>query len=161
MKQTWRGKNSIVKISSLCYVNKWQKESHIKTGGIKMEKPGLEKTIIFLVIALIPVFGLTIIPKVLFKVFGNNIETLISDEYYTASIVVVVIILILILALSAYIALKPYIVWCLAYACGIIYSILMFIRPGEEFNSLNFYLIVTSYSVNFVVLLALSLKKKK
>lgn len=126
-----------------------------------MEKPGLEKTIIFLVIALIPVFGLTIIPKVLFKVFGNNIETLISDEYYTASIVVVVIIFILILALSAYIALKPYIVWCLAYACGIIYSILMFIRPGEEFNSLNFYLIVTSYSVNFVVLLALSLKKKK
>lgn len=126
-----------------------------------MEKPGLEKTIIFLVIVLIPVFGLTIIPKVLFKVFGNNIETLISDEYYTASIVVVVIIFILILALSAYIALKPYIVWCLAYACGIIYSILMFIRPGEEFNSLNFYLIVTSYSVNFVVLLALSLKKKK
>jgi uncharacterized protein YacL len=145
----------------LCYVNKWQKESHIKTGGIKMEKPGLEKTIIFLVIALIPVLGLTIIPKLLLKVFGNNIETLISDEYYTASIVAAIVIFILVLALSAYIALKPYIVWCLAYACGIIYSILMFIRPGEEFNSLNFYLIATSYSIDLVVLLALSLKQKK
>ena len=89
-----------------------------------MEKPGLEKTIIFLVIALIPVLGLTIIPKLLLKVFGNNIETLISDEYYTASIVAAIVIFILVLALSAYIALKPYIVWCLAYACGIIYSIL-------------------------------------
>lgn len=126
-----------------------------------MEKPGLEKTIIFLVIALIPVFGLTIIPKVLFKISGNNIETLISDEYYTASIAAAVIIFIIILALSAYIALKPYIIWCLAYACGIIYGILMFLRPGEEFNSLNFYLIVTSYSIDLVVLLALSLKQKK
>ena len=125
-----------------------------------MEKPGLEKTIIFLVIALIPVLGLTIIPKLLLKVFGNNIETLISDEYYTASIVAAIVIFILVLALSAYIALKPYIVWCLAYACGIIYSILMFIRPGEEFNSLNFYLIATSYSIDLVVLLALSLKQK-
>lgn len=135
--------------------------SHIKTGGIKMEKPGLEKTIIFLVIALIPVFGLTIIPKVLLKVFSNNIETLISDEYYTASIVTAIVIFILILVLSAYITLKPYIVWCLAYACGIIYGILMFLRPGEEFNSLNFYLIVTGYSIDLVVLLVLSLKQKK
>lgn len=45
--------------------------------------------------------------------------------------------------------------------CGILYGVLLFIKPGEEFNSLNFYIIVISYAIDFVVLMALSLIKKK
>ena len=126
-----------------------------------MEKPGMDKIVVFLTIALLPVFALTIIPKILLRLFNSGVSSLISDGYYKASLVTAAVLFIIILVLSAYIAIQPYIGWGIAYVCGIIYSILMFIRPGEEFNSLNFYLIATSYSIDLVVLLALSLKQKK
>ncbi len=126
-----------------------------------MEKPGMDKIVVFLTIALLPVFALTIIPKILLRLFNSGVSSLISDGYYKASLVTVAVLFIIILVLSAYIAIQPYIGWGIAYVCGIIYSILLFVRPGEEFNSLNFYIIVISYAVDIAVLLAVSLFKKK
>lgn len=126
-----------------------------------MEKPGIDKIIVFLTIALLPVFALTIIPKILLGIFQSNIDSLLSDGFYRASIITAIVIFIIILVLSAYIAIQPYIGWGIAYVCGILYGVLLFIKPGEEFNSLNFYIIVISYAIDFVVLIALSLIKKK
>lgn len=126
-----------------------------------MEKPGIDKIIVFLTIALLPVFALTIIPKILLGIFQSNIDSLLSDGFYRASIITAIVIFIIILVLSAYIAIQPYIGWGIAYVCGILYGVLLFIKPGEEFNSLNFYIIVISYAIDFVVLMALSLIKKK
>lgn len=126
-----------------------------------MEKPGIDKIIVFLTIALLPVFALTIIPKILLGIFQSNIDSLLSDGFYRASIITAIVIFVIILVLSAYIAIQPYIGWGVAYVCGILYGVLLFIKPGEEFNSLNFYIIVISYAIDFVVLIALSLIKKK
>lgn len=126
-----------------------------------MEKPGIDKIIVFLTIALLPVFALTIIPKILLGIFHTGIDSLLSDGFYKASIVTAIVIFVIILVLSAYIAIQPYIGWGVAYVCGILYGVLLFIKPGEEFNSLNFYIIVISYAIDFVVLIALSLIKKK
>ena len=126
-----------------------------------MEKPGIDKIIVFLTIALLPVFALTIIPKILLGIFHTGIDSLLSDGFYKASIVTAIVIFVIILVLSAYIAIQPYIGWGIAYVCGILYGVLLFIKPGEEFNSLNFYIIVISYAIDFVVLTALSLIKKK
>ena len=126
-----------------------------------MEKPGIDKIIVFLTIALLPVFALTIIPKILLGIFHTGIDSLLSDGFYKASIVTAIVIFVIILVLSAYIAIQPYIGWGVAYVCGILYGVLLFIKPGEEFNSLNFYIIVISYAIDFVVLTALSLIKKK
>ncbi len=126
-----------------------------------MEKPGIDKIIVFLTIALLPVFALTIIPKILLGIFQSNIDSLLSDGFYRASIITAIVIFVIILVLSAYIAIQPYIGWGVAYVCGILYGVLLFIKPGEEFNSLNFYIIVISYAIDFVVLMALSLIKKK
>lgn len=126
-----------------------------------MEKPGIDKIIVFLTIALLPVFALTIIPKILLGIFHSGIDSLLSDGFYKASIITAIVIFVIILVLSAYIAIQPYIGWGIAYVCGILYGVLLFIKPGEEFNSLNFYIIVISYAIDFVVLTALSLIKKK
>lgn len=126
-----------------------------------MEKPGADKLIIFFVIALVPVFALTIIPKILMGVFNTNVDTLVSDNFYKASLISAVVLFVIILVLSAYMAIQPYIGWGIAYVCGILYGVLLFIKPGEEFNSLNFYIITISYAVNLVVLLALSFGKDK
>ena len=126
-----------------------------------MEKPGIDKIIVFLTIALLPVFALTIIPKILLGIFHTGIDSLLSDGFYKASIITAIVIFVIILVLSAYIAIQPYIGWGVAYVCGILYGVLLFIKPGEEFNSLNFYIIVISYAIDFVVLTALSLIKKK
>lgn len=126
-----------------------------------MEKPGIDKLIIFFAIALVPVFALTIIPKILMNVFNTNVDTLVSDNFYKASIISAVVLLVIVLVLSAYMAMQPYIGWGIAYVCGIFYGVLLFIKPGEEFNSLNFYIITVGYAVDFVVLLALSFGKDK
>ena len=126
-----------------------------------MEKPGMDKVVVFLTIALLPVFALTIIPKILLGIFNSGVDSLISDGYYKASLAAAAVLCIIILVMSAYIAIQPYIGWGIAYICGIIYSILLFVRPGEEFNSLNFYIVVISYATDLAVLLALSLFKKK
>ena len=126
-----------------------------------MEKPGMDKVVVFLTIALLPVFALTIIPKILLGIFNSGVDSLISDGYYKASLAAAAVLFIIILVMSAYIAIQPYIGWGIAYICGIIYSILLFVRPGEEFNSLNFYIVVISYATDLAVLLALSLFKKK
>jgi len=126
-----------------------------------MEKPGLDKIIIFISIVLVPLLGLTVIPKILFRMFQSKVSTLMDDKYYTTSLVVALVMFLFILVLSVYIVLKPYILWGLAYGCGILYAILLFLKPGEDFNSLNFYIIVISYMVDLVVLLAVSLKEKK
>ncbi|MCX4327974.1 MAG: hypothetical protein OSJ45_11865 [Lachnospiraceae bacterium] len=126
-----------------------------------MEKPGVDKIIVFLIIALLPVFALTIIPKILLGIFQSNIDSLLSDGFYKASIITAAVIFVIILILSAYIAIQPYIGWGIAYVCGMLYGILLFVKPGEEFNSLNFYIIVISYAIDFAVLIALSLIKKK
>ena len=126
-----------------------------------MEKPGVDKIIVFLIIALFPVFALTIIPKILLGIFQSNIDSLLSDGFYKASIITAAVIFVIILILSAYIAIQPYIGWGIAYVCGMLYGILLFVKPGEEFNSLNFYIIVISYAIDFAVLIALSLIKKK
>ncbi len=122
-----------------------------------MEKPGVDKIIVFLIIALLPVFALTIIPKILLGIFQSNIDSLLSDGFYKASIITAAVIFVIILILSAYIAIQPYIGWGIAYVCGMLYGILLFVKPGEEFNSLNFYIIVISYAIDFAVLIALSL----
>lgn len=126
-----------------------------------MEKPGVDKLIIFLVIALVPVFALTIVPKILMNIFNTSINTLVSDNFYKASIISAIILFVVILVLSAYMAIQPYIGWGIAYVCGILYGVLLFIKPGEEFNSLNFYIITVSYAVDLVVLLALSFGRDK
>lgn len=84
-----------------------------------MEKPGIDKIIVFLTIALLPVFALTIIPKILLGIFQSNIDSLLSDGFYRASIITAIVIFVIILVLSAYIAIQPYIGWgllmCAAY----------------------------------------------
>ena len=67
-----------------------------------MEKPGVDKIIVFLIIALLPVFALTIIPKILLGIFQSNIDSLLSDGFYKASIITAAVIFVIILILSAY-----------------------------------------------------------
>lgn len=126
-----------------------------------MEKPDLEKIIIFITIVLLPVLGLTIIPRMLFNIFQGEIDAFVSNNFYKVSLVVAAVIFVLILALSVYIVTRPYVMWGIAYLCGILYCVFMFINPGKEFNSLNFYILVISYAVDLVVLLAVYLKDKK
>ena len=38
-----------------------------------MEKPGMDKIVVFLTIALLPVFALTIIPKILLRLFNLSL----------------------------------------------------------------------------------------
>lgn len=76
-----------------------------------MEKPGVDKLIIFLVIALVPVFALTIVPKILMNIFNTSINTLVSNNFYKASIISAIILFVVILVLSAYMAIQPYIGW--------------------------------------------------
>ena len=80
-----------------------------------MEKPGMDKIVVFLTIALLPVFALTIIPKILLRLFNSGVSSLISEGYYKASLVTAAVLFIIILVLSAYIAIQPYIGWGIAY----------------------------------------------
>lgn len=126
-----------------------------------MEKSNYSKIIVFIIIALIPVMAVTIIPKLLFGMYRNEIDTMEDNGFYTASIVVALILIICILAVTAYMVFKPYIICGIAYFCGILYSIFMSLKPGDYFNSLNFYIVTISYAVNLVVLIALMMKEKK
>lgn len=92
-----------------------------------MEKPGIDKIIVFLTIALLPVFALTIIPKILLGIFQSNIDSLLSDGFYRASIITAIVIFVIILVLSAYIAIQPYIGWgclCVRHTlwCFVVYK---------------------------------------
>lgn len=126
-----------------------------------MEKSDYSKIIVFIIIALIPVMAVTIIPKLLFGMYRNEIDTMEDNGFYTTSIVVALILIICILVVTAYMVFKPYIICGIAYFCGILYSIFMSLKPGDYFNSLNFYIVTISYAVNLVVLIALMMKEKK